>query len=112
LPFLSIGPDGLLLDSSNSDIDSRHYIKQGPVLIDLATLDSGTQIVPRPNGRALYILKRRDRVQLYTDFEDFVADLGTALDGATAARSLYSRGLYDTETNVFTAYKVGIHLLD
>lgn len=111
-PFLSIGPDGLVLDNSNSDIDSRHYIKQGPNLIDLAALDSGTQIVPRPNGRALYILKRRDKVQLYTDFDDFVTDLTTALDGATTARSMYARGLYDTDTNVFAAYMIGVHLLD
>lgn len=111
-PFLSIGPDGLVLANNNSDIDNRHYIKQGPILIDLTTLDSGTQIVPRPNSRALYTLKRRDRVQLYTDFNDFVADLTTALDGTTAARSMYARGLYDTDTNVFTAYMIGVHLLD
>lgn len=112
VPFLSIGTDGLVLDNSNSDIDSRHYVKQGPVLIDLTALDSGTQVMPRPNGRALYVLKRRDRVQLYTDFDDFVADLTTALDGATAARSMYARGLYATDTNVFTAYMIGVHLLD
>ncbi len=34
-PFASIGPDGLTLDNDNDDIDVRHYIKQGPVLIDL-----------------------------------------------------------------------------
>ena len=39
-PFLMMDGSGLLLDNQNMDIDQRHFIKQGPVLIDLTTLDS------------------------------------------------------------------------
>ncbi len=110
-PFLSIGPDGLLLDNGNPAIDVRHYVKQGPVLIDLTSLPSDTRIEPADTGRAVYAIKTGDSLRLYTDFADFVDDLATSLDGATAARSMHAYGQYDTDTNVFTARKIGVHLL-
>lgn len=111
-PFLSMGSDGLLLDNGNPDIDQRHYIKQGPLLIDLTTLSSSTLIAPRETGRTLFGIAGRDGLRLYTDFDDFVAALGAALDGANVARSMYARGLYDADTNVFTAWKIGVYLLE
>ncbi len=112
MPFLSIGSDGLLLNNWNDDIDVRHHIKQGPVLIDLKDLDSDTLIVPRSNGRSLFYIKSQDSLRLYSNFDDFIADLSISLDGATAARSMHARGKYDTQTNVFTAYKIGVYLLE
>ena len=111
-PFLSIGTDGLVLDNQNPDMDVRHHIKQGPVLIDLTTLPSGTVIAPRPSGRSLFVVKTTDSLQLYSDFSDFVTAILNEMDGATTARSLYARGHYNADTNEFTAYKVGIHLLE
>jgi hypothetical protein len=111
-PFISAGPDGLILDNQNPDIDQRHYIKQGPVLIDVTALDSSTQIVPRDTGRSLFYLKSRDSLRLYSNFDDFVNDLSMSLDGATAARSMHARGQYDAATNIFSAYKIGVYLLE
>lgn len=111
-PFSSIGSDGLLLDNQNADIGVRHHIKQGPVLIDLTTLDSSTLIVPRETDRKLFSIKSADSLRLYSDFDDFVADLGTSLDGATRARSMYAYGDYDVDTNIFTACKIGVYLLE
>lgn len=111
-PFLSVNSDGLLLNNENPDIDVRHYIKQGPVLIDLTELDSSTLIVPRETGRMLFSLKSADSLRLYSDFDDFVADLGMSLDGSTAARSMYAYGRYDVDSNTLTAYKIGIYLLE
>ncbi len=111
-PFLSIGTDGLLLNNSNPDIDGRHFIKQGPVLIDLETLPSDTLIVPRPTDRKLFWISSGDSLRQYSDFGDFVEDLTGSLDGATTARSMFARGRYDADSNVFTAYKIGVHLLE
>ncbi len=111
-PFLSMGSDGLVLDNHNPDIDQRHHIKQGPVLIDLTSLDAGTAIVPRETGRKLFAIKTTDSLQLYADFDDFVNALTLELNGSTVARSMFARGLYDADTNVFTAYKIGIHLIE
>lgn len=110
-PFLSIGPDGLVLDNDNPDIDVRHYIKQGPVLIDLTSLPSDTRIEPAATDRTVFAIKTGDSLRLYTDFADFVDDLATSFDGATTARSMHAYGQYDTDTNVFTARKIGVHLL-
>ena len=62
-PFLMMDSTGLLLDNQNVDIDQRHFIKQGPVLIDLATLDSDTLIAPRETDRKLFVIKTTDSLQ-------------------------------------------------
>jgi hypothetical protein len=111
-PFLMMDGTGLLLDNKNGDIDQRHYIKQGPVLIDLTLLDTNTLIAPREIGRMLFVLKTNDSLQQYTDFDDFVTALTISLDGANAARSMYARGHYNADTNVFTAYKVFVYILE
>ena len=111
-PFLSLGVDGLVLDNQNPAIDVRHYIKQGTVLIDLTSLASGTTIVPPGSGRTLYVIKTSDSLRQYSDFTDFADDLAASLDGATRARSMFARGQYDADSNVFTAYKLGVYLLE
>lgn len=109
-PFLSADSAGLILDNQNPDIDQRHFIKQGPVLIDLTTLGSDTTIVPRETGRMLFAIKSRDSLRLYSDWDDFVNDLNASLDGATTARAMYAHGKYDVDSNTFTAVKLGVFL--
>ncbi len=111
-PFLMMDSTRLLLDNQNVDIDQRHFIKQGPVLIDLATLDSDTLIAPRETGRKLFVIKTTDSLQLYANFEDFVIALTDSLVGGSAARSMYARGHYNADTHVFTAYKIFVYILE
>ena len=111
-PFLSMGADGLVLDNQNPAIDERHYIRQGTVLIDLTALDSGTTIVPPGSGRTLYVIKTADSLRQYTEFAEFADDLAASLGGATSARSMFARGQYDADSNVFTAFKLGVYLLE
>jgi hypothetical protein len=111
-PFTMMDRTGLLLNNMNPDIDQRHYIKQGPVLIDLTTLGSDTLIAPRETGRKLFVVKTTDSLQLYADFDDFVIALMDELNGTNAARSMYARGHYNADTNVFTAYKVFVYILE
>ena len=111
-PYSRIGPDGIALDNDNVEIAVRHYIKQGPVLIDLTLLDSDTLIVPSDVGRSVYYIKTADSLRMYTNFIDFVEDLTVSLDGATAARSMHARGRYEADTNVFSANKIGVYLLE
>ena len=111
-PFLRMGADGLVLDNQNPAIGVRHYIKQGTVLVDLQSLDSDTTIVPPEAGRTLYVIKTADSLRQYSDFAEFVDDLTASLDGATSARSMFARGQYDADSNVFTAFKLGVYLLE
>jgi hypothetical protein len=110
--FTGISYDGLLLNNQNGDIDQRHYIKQGPVLIDLTSLDSDTLIAPRSTDRMLFSIKTADSLRQYSDFVDFVDDLTDSLNNSATARSMFAKGQYDTDSNVFTAYKIGIHLIE
>jgi len=107
-----MGADGLVLDNQNPAIDVRHYIKQGTVLIDLTALESGTAIVPPGSGRTLYVIKSADSLRQYSDFAEFADDLATSLDGVTSVRSMFARGQYDVDSNVFTAFKLGVYLLE
>jgi hypothetical protein len=111
-PFTMMDSTGLLLNNQNPDIGQRHHIKQGTVLIDLTTLDADTLIAPRETGRKLFSIATKDSLQLYADFDDFINALTPALNGATTARSMYARGKYDADTNIFTAYKIGVYLLE
>ena len=111
-PFVSLEPDGIVLDNQNSDIGQRHHIKQGPVLIDLTSLDSNTTIVPQETDRKLFSIKSADSLRLYSDWDDFVNDLSTSLGGGNTARSMHAYGKYDVDSNTFHAYKVGIYLLE
>ena len=111
-PFLSMGEEGLVLDNQNPSIDARHYIKQGTVLIDLTALESGTTIVPPGSGHTLYVIKTADSLRQYSDFAEFAGNLVASLDGVTSARSMFARGQYDVDSNVFTAFKLGVYLLE
>ncbi len=60
----------------------------------------------------LFSIKSQHSLRLYSDFDDFVADLTLSLNGSTTARSMYARGKYDVDSNVFMAYKIGVTLLE
>jgi hypothetical protein len=111
-PFLMMDESGLLLDNMNEDIGERHFIKQGTVLIDLTSLDTNTLIAPHESGRMVFAVKTNDSLQLYADWNDFVAALTSSLNGVNTAKSMYARGQYDADTNVFTAYKVFVYILE
>jgi hypothetical protein len=112
---------GAFIDANEADMAYTialrpFYDREGdfgrPLMIDLRTLGSGTLIAPRETGRTLFGIANSSGLRLYSDFDDFVTALGTALDGATAARSMYARGLYNADSNVFTAGKIGVYLLE
>ena len=109
-PFLMLDSSGLLLDNQNQDIGHRSHIKQGPTVIDLTTLDSDTLIAPRESGPRLFTIKIAGNVQIYNDFEDFLTVLTEKLNNVNAVRSLYVRGYFDRNTNIFSANKILIHL--
>lgn len=111
-PFASIGSDGIVLALDNGDIGIRHHVKQGPVLIDLLTLGTNTTMLPRATGRMLFSIKSGDSLRQYSNFDDFIIDLGNSLNGSTTARAMYARGNFDVDTNAFAAYKIGVFLLE
>jgi len=111
-PFLSIGADGIVLDNGNAGIGDRHYIKQGPVLIDLTSLATPTTIVPRETDRLLFAIKTDDSLLQYADWVEFTDEVIAKLGAGGLARALHAYGEYDSDSNTFTAYKLGIVILE
>lgn len=110
-PFLSINPESIVPDPEAYADDARHAVKIGPRLIDLTKIEGGISIIGVDERRTLYGIRGEGSVQLFRSFGDFSEALSTALDGETAARSMYAHGAYDVDTREFAAYTIWVHLL-
>ena len=102
-PFASQNPTGLVLDLANPAIGRLHVLTIGPRVLNLQTLPSSPNIVPPANGPTAYLIVMRDESHAFHDFADFVAELGTRLNGSTVMLSLNATGSYDGDANVLTA---------
>ena len=119
---LSFGPDGttapfssqdaasLVLNLANPDIGRLHFLNVGPRVLDLLALPDSPGIVPPDNGPTAYLIVMRDESHAFHDFGDFVADLGTRLNGSTAMVSLTVSGSYSGDTNTLTARSIVVIL--
>ena len=109
-PFLSMGPDGLVLDLSNPAIGSRHHMLIGDRLIDLFELPSAPAIVPSQE-KSLFGLWEEGHIELFTNFPDFVEELTSRLNNTDKARSLAAFGAYDESANTVTARRIAVHMI-
>ncbi len=110
-PFLSMGPDGLVLDLKNSEIGERHHIKLGRQVVSLYELPGSPLIAPTDSRRSLYGISEPGHVELFKSFEDFTAELALRLSGFNGARALAAYGAYDESTNTITVNKVSVHMI-
>ena len=53
----------------------------GPRVLNLQMLPSSPGIVPPSDGQSAYLIVMRDQSHAFHDFADFVAELGTRLNG-------------------------------
>jgi hypothetical protein len=109
-PFSSEEATGLVLDLQNTQIGAIHLIGIGPRLVNLLTLPHSPTIAPAASGASTYLIVTKVDSQSFTDFADFVTELGTRLDGTTAMVSLTATGSYNGDTNAFTARSIVVIL--
>jgi hypothetical protein len=109
-PFASEDPAGLVLDLANPAIGRLHTLVVGPRGMNLLTLPSSPGIVPPATGPTAYLIVMRDESHAFHDFADFVAELGTRLNGSTVMLSFNASGSYDGDTNVLTARSIVVVL--
>ena len=109
-PFSSEETTGLVLDLENPDIGRLHHVSVGPRLLDLTGLPATPAIVPPEDGRTAYLIVMRDESHSFHDFADFVAALGTRLNGTTVVFSLVASGTWNGDGNVFTAHSIVVTL--
>jgi hypothetical protein len=109
-PFSSQNPTGLVLDLDNDAIGRVHVLTIGPRIVDLLALPASPSIVPPTSGSSAYLIVTREESHAYQDFADFVAALGTQLNGSTMLVSFSASGNYNGDTNVLTARSIVVAL--
>jgi len=109
-PFTSQEATSLVLNLANPDIGRFHFLKVGPRVLNLLTLPATPGIVPPASGPTAYLIVMRDESHSFQDFADFVAALGTRLNGTTTMVGLTATGSYGGDNNVFTARSIVVIL--
>lgn len=109
-PFSLMGPQELVIDLLNPDIDVRHHMLIGGEIIDLFDLPSSPILRESP-GRRVYGIWEPGHIELFRNFADFVDELALRLGEANRARSLSAYGRYSEDQNDLTANKIVVHML-
>ena len=79
-------------------------------MLNLQRLPASPSIVPPSDGPSAYLIVMRDESHSFHDFADFVAELGTRLNGSTVMLTFNATGSYDGDTNVMTARSITVIL--
>lgn len=109
-PFLSSGNAGLVLDLDNPSIGERHHLHVGMRLVDLLDLPASPTIAPA-SGRTMFGLWERGHIELFTSFDEFVAELNLRLSGGESAVALAAFGSYDESTATLSTNRIAVHLV-
>ncbi len=106
-PFISMGGAGLELDLGNAG--PVHHVFQAGVATVL-TASPAPVVAPHASGSGLYAIRQNRTVTLHTQFDNFISDLDSRLDGVTTLSSLVARGAYDSATQMLTSRRVRVSL--
>ncbi len=109
-PFSSQNATGLVLDLGNPDIGRVHVLTIGPRILNLQSLPASPTIAPPSSGPTAYLIVMREESHAFHDFADFVAELGTRLNGSTAMISFTASGNYNDDDNVLSARTIVVIL--
>lgn len=110
-PFLSLGPDGLLVDLANSDLGVRHHLRVAMRVVDLTQLPAAPRIVPVAGGWTAYVIRVDGVNHVFRSFADFAEQLTQHLDGSTRMSGFGAAGNYDVDANELRAWSA-IAILD
>lgn len=108
-PFLNIDAQSIVIDNANASLGLRHFIAIGPRLIDIETLPTAPVIKP-VTGFGLYAIGEPRRVEVFSDFGEFSAQLSTKLAAGSKAVGMSASGSFDADTSTLTANHVNVNL--
>jgi hypothetical protein len=109
-PFSTQEPTALVLNLANPRIGRLHFLSVGPRVLNVLTLPASPSIVPPASGPTAYLIVMQGESRAFHDFSDFVADLGTRLNGTTAMVGLTATGSYNGDDNVLAARSIVVVL--
>ena len=108
-PFVTMGENGLVIDTGNIDLGERQRLEIGPFVFDITSdLPAPIRIEPAADGPQLYALSRGLIVENFSDFGDFVARVNSLLRGGSNLRALTARGAFDVDTTTLEANYVAV----
>jgi hypothetical protein len=89
-----------------------HYLRHGGVFTDLLDLAGSPTITGSESTESTptYGIWQASVVQVHDDFDTFVADLTSRMDGSVEIRRLHAVGAYDEGTNTFAATRIAVQL--
>jgi hypothetical protein len=114
-PFISVNPAGLVVDLANSDLSATHYIRTGPVTVDLKNLPASPLITavgadPSTLQLAVGSLSLGSGISVFNTPSTFATGLIDALNGTNRFFRLVAYGQYDSATNTFVASRIHVAL--
>jgi hypothetical protein len=110
-PFSSLEPGSIVLDLSDPALGNIHVLRRGGVLTDLYSLPASPAMVPaRPGGVGVYGILQNGDVQVFLNFDRFVAELTQRLDGSVGVLRLHALGGYDAGTNQVDVSRITVQL--
>jgi hypothetical protein len=107
-PFVAMADTGLVLDLANANIGERHTLHVDMRDVDLLDLPAAPTIMG-VSGRVLYGVSQQGRIELFTSFADFVAEVTARLAAGDATVGLVATGRYDEGANSLAATRIAIH---
>jgi hypothetical protein len=105
-PFLSSDAESIVLDNSNTEIGTRHYISTGPAISNILELEVAPRIIPEEVDEGVFAIGEPRRVQLFDSFAEFSAELNERLAGGQELIALHANGRFDSGTSEFSARRL------
>ncbi len=110
-PFSASSSSSLTVDLASG---LHGALQLGGRLIDVSTLSVGLQLLPASSGNLVFAIAhgRTHKVDNFSSFADFQAQLATELNGTTVLYSLAADGTFDSAGGVFTTKRLLVLLGD
>jgi hypothetical protein len=113
--FPGLMSNSTALDLSLNAVGSVHFLKTGPLRVNLLSLGSAPQIVGDVTATdTAYLIGHAHarRIENYQGFADFIAALTGDLTGTQKVLGIAASGKYDAASNTFTAAQLAVLLND
>ena len=119
-PFITKDANGLVVNISGGSLGATHTVQTGLLFvsdpattIDLTSPMVNPVIVADPSLTAQFavgnpVSTASTGIAVFHDYNSFLTDLGTVLNGTNTIAKLVAVGKYNTATNTFTAYRINM----
>lgn len=104
---VSLDSDGILLDLDSAS--GRHILKQAGIITDIHDFASVPLIQPN-DGRALYAISRRRKVDVYTRWEDFERALNAQISEGNQVIFVHSKGEFNLSELTLSSRQLVVRL--